>query len=266
MKKYQIPLDVNFDLRNYDASEYKQYKGDKQKAKDELFEIRKELAKLQKIHYAEQKHKILVILQGMDTSGKDGTARNVFEGMDINGVKVEHFKKPSAEDLRRDFLWRVHKKVPADGEIVIFNRSHYEDILIVRVQNLKPKEIWENRYRHIRDFEKLLSDEGTKIIKIFLHIDHKEQTKRLQRRIDNPEKHWKIESNDFKDRDLWDDYVHAYNDAINETNTDYAPWHIVPSNKKWYRNLITGKIILNEFMKLEFKFPPPKKELEGLVL
>lgn len=266
MQDYLLPVGKKIDIRDYDASEYKTYSGDKHTAIDALTEIRLELKALQKIIKANKKQKVLIVFQGTDTSGKDGTIRNVFEGVDINGIRVAHFDKPTELELSRDFLWRVHQQVPKSGEIVLFNRSHYEDILIVRVQNLMPKEVWERRYEHINNFEKLLTDEGTKIIKIFLHIDKKEQTKRLQARIDNPDKHWKIHPNDFKDRSKWDEYVEAYNDALTITNTPYAPWHIVPANKKWYRNLIAGRIILNELKNMQLTYPGGNSELNGVVL
>lgn len=266
MKNYLLPLNKDIDIRNLNASEYEEFNGKKDDAMSELADIRLEIKKIQKVIYAAKNHRLLIVLQGMDTAGKDGTIRNVFEGVDINGIRVEHFDKPTDEELSYDYLWRIHKKVPGDGDIVLFNRSHYEDILVVRVQNLKPKSVWSKRYRHINDFERLLTDEGTKIIKLFLHIDKSEQTKRLQRRIDTPEKHWKIHPNDFKDRDKWGDFVDAYNDALTKTNTEYAQWHWIPSNKKWYRNLIAGRVILNELKSLNAEFPPEKPEIMGMQL
>jgi PPK2 family polyphosphate:nucleotide phosphotransferase len=266
MNNYLLPFEEEINIEKYDASEYKTYSGNKNDAISELSEIRQELKLLQKVFRAKSDKKLLIVFQGMDTSGKDGSIRNVFEGVDINGLRVAHFDKPTETELRRDFLWRVHNVVPKCGEIVLFNRSHYEDVLIVRVQNLKPKSIWEKRFDHINNFEKLLYDEGTVIIKLFLNIDYEEQTKRLQRRIDNPDKHWKIHPNDFKDRQKWDDYVIAYNEMLKKTNKKHSPWYIIPANKKWYRNLIAGRIILNELRKLELKYPSENSELKGLVL
>lgn len=266
MNQYILPLNSKINIEDYDASEYRKYSGKKEDAIQELAEIRLEIKALQKIFRAKSDKKLLIVFQGMDTSGKDGSIRNIFEGVDINGIRVAHFDKPTEHELKRDFLWRVHNVVPKNGEIVLFNRSHYEDVLIVRVQNLKPKSIWEKRYAHINNFEKLLCDEGTIIFKLFLNISFEEQTKRLQRRIDNPDKHWKIHPNDFKDRNKWDEYVIAYNEMLEKTNKAYAPWYIIPANKKWYRNLIAGRIILNELKNLELKYPAGNSDLKGVVL
>ncbi len=266
MFDYILPFDKKIDIESYDASEYRKYEGNKETAIKDLFEIRTEIKLLQKIFRARADKKLLIILQGMDTAGKDGTIRNVFEGVDINGIRVAHFDRPTEHELNRDFLWRVHNQVPKKGEIVLFNRSHYEDVLIVRVQNLMPESVWKKRYEHINNFEKLLYDEGTVIIKLFLHIDFNEQTKRLQRRIDNPDKHWKIHPNDFKDRKKWNEYVTAYNDMLTKTNKQHSKWYIVPSNKKWYRNLIAGRIILNELEQLNLKYPDENPDLKGVVL
>jgi PPK2 family polyphosphate:nucleotide phosphotransferase len=208
--------------------------------------------------YAEQKHKVLIVLQGMDTSGKDGTIRRVFEGVNPQGVRVASFKQPTPEELDRDFLWRVHKQVPGKGEMVIFNRSHYEDVLVVRVHELVPKEVWSKRYEHINSFERMLADEGTTILKFFLHIDQEEQKQRLQARLDDPHKHWKFNPADLEERKLWPKYMKAYEEAISKTSTDGAPWYIVPANRKWYRNIVVGTIIVEALTRLNMRYPEPE--------
>jgi PPK2 family polyphosphate:nucleotide phosphotransferase len=213
------------------------------------------LEELQEMLYAEHKHKVLIVLQAMDTGGKDGTIRHVFEGVNPQGVRVAGFKKPTPEELDHDFLWRVHKQVPGKGEVVIFNRSHYEDVLVVRVHNLAPQEVWSKRYDHINDFERMLVDEGTTILKFFLHIDLDEQKERLQARLDEPNKRWKFNPEDLEERKLWPQYVKAYEDAISKTSTDWAPWYIVPANRKWYRNLVVGTVIIETLKDLDMRYP-----------
>ncbi len=266
LKKYLVRENDNINLKNIDANEYNTFNGTKEKAIKKLNDINIKLEKLHQIYYSGKKHKILIIFQGMDASGKDGAIRNIFQSVNPTGVYVAHFGSPSKLELSHDFLWRVHNKVPADGELVIFNRSHYEDILIVRVQNLKPQSVWQKRFKHIIDFERLLYDEGTHIFKFFLHISKDEQRQRLQNRIDNPDKHWKIEANDFKDRELWDEYIEAYNDVLNKTSFDWAPWYIIPSNKKWYRDLIISNILVDEFTKLKMEYPKPINSYLGKVI
>jgi PPK2 family polyphosphate:nucleotide phosphotransferase len=207
--------------------------------------------------YAEHRHKVLIVLQGMDTSGKDGTIRHVMSGVSPLSVRAVPFKKPTQAELDRDFLWRVHAQVPAAGEIVIFNRSHYEDVLVVRVHSLVPRKVWEKRYGQIREFERLLGNTGTIILKFFLHISRKEQRERLQARIDDPTKRWKFQPGDLDERKAWNQYMKAYEDALNETSTDLAPWMIVPSNKKWFRNYVVAKTIVDALEKLDMQYPKP---------
>jgi PPK2 family polyphosphate:nucleotide phosphotransferase len=213
------------------------------------------LKELQYLLYAENKRSILVILQAMDAGGKDGTIRNVFGPLNPQGVKVTSFKTPNAEELSHDFLWRIHQHAPNTGEICIFNRSHYEDVLIVRVHNLVPKEIWSKRYAHINSFEKLLSESGTTILKFFLCISEKEQLERLNKRLEDPSKRWKANPEDFKERNLWKDYEDAYESAISKCSTSYAPWFIIPSDKKWFRNLAISTIMVNTLESLNMKYP-----------
>jgi PPK2 family polyphosphate:nucleotide phosphotransferase len=200
----------------------------------------------------------------MDTGGKDGVIRAVFDGVNPAGVRVASFKVPTPEELSHDYLWRIHKQTPGKGEIVIFNRSHYEDVLVVRVHNLVPKETWRKRFDHINNFEKLLSDEGTTILKFFLHISKDEQKERLQERLDIPEKQWKFSAGDLKERLLWDEYQNAYEDVLNKTSTKYAPWHIIPANRNWYRNWLISSIIVDTLKSFKMKFPQPEQNLSEI--
>ena|SRR6185295_8726614 len=202
----------------------------------------------------------------MDTSGKDGTIRHVFEGVNPLGVDVAAFKAPTPEELDHDFLWRVHPKVPGRGEIVIFNRSHYEDVLAARVHGFVPPEVWRLRYRQIVDFERLLAETGTVVLKFFLHIDKDEQRKRLQARLDDPAKRWKFRRGDLDDRRHWDDYMAAYEEALSRTSRKRAPWFIVPSNRKWYRNLVVATILVKALETLDIKIPEPEEDLRGIVI
>jgi PPK2 family polyphosphate:nucleotide phosphotransferase len=220
----------------------------------------------QELLYADGRHRLLVVLQAMDTGGKDGTIRRVFDGVNPSGVRVASFKRPTPAELAHDYLWRVHPHVPGDGEIVIFNRSHYEDVLVVRVNNLVPPERWERRYQHILEFEKLLTDEGTTIVKFYLHISRDEQRRRLQARIDDPEKHWKFSPGDLEERKKWDDYQRAYEEVLSRTSTDHAPWYIVPANRKWFRDLVVGSVLCQTLESLDLRYPPPTEALTGVVV
>jgi PPK2 family polyphosphate:nucleotide phosphotransferase len=202
----------------------------------------------------------------MDTGGKDGTIRHVFEGVNPLGVKVASFKVPTQEELGHDFLWRVHKQTPAKGEITIFNRSHYEDVLVVRVHQLVPPDVWRGRYARINDFERMLAEEGTTILKFFLHISKEEQKKRLQARLDERDKRWKFNVGDLKERRLWSAYMEAYVDAIGKTSTQWAPWYIVPANHKWYRNLVVCTVIVETLKSLKMRYPEPEVNLDRIVI
>lgn len=216
--------------------------------------------------YAENKRSILLVLQGMDTAGKDGTIRTVTRGVNPRSCQVVSFKQPSEEELDHDFLWRVHKAVPRRGNIGIFNRSQYEEVLVVRVHNLVPEKNWKGRYELLNDFEKLLSDCGTKVVKCFLHISKKEQQERLQARIDDPNKHWKFNMGDISERKLWPKYQEAYEDALNKCNTKHAPWHIIPSDRKWYRNLVVSELLLKTLKDLDPQYPTVEEDFTGLVI
>ena len=264
MKKYLVKPGENIDLRKLDPDEISAWKDGKKAAKEEFSKINQELELLQEILHAEQKHKVLIILQAMDTGGKDGVIRAVFDGVNPAGVKVASFKVPTEIELSHDFLWRIHKHTPGKGEMVIFNRSQYEDVLVVRVHNLVEKRVWEKRYDHINNFEKLLVDEGTTILKFFLFISKDEQKERLQERIDMPEKNWKFSSGDLKERLLWENYIDAYQDMLNQTSTKYAPWYVIPANRNWYRNWLISSILVNTLKSLKMKYPEPEGDLSNI--
>ncbi|MDY7075321.1 MAG: polyphosphate kinase 2 family protein [Chloroflexota bacterium] len=257
MDRYCVKPGSHVDLSEWDPDDKSAFPEKKSAGRKRLLELNQELEELQELLYAEHRHKVLIVMQATDTGGKDGTIRHVFEGVNPQGVRVASFKKPTPEELDHDYLWRVHKQVPGKGEIVIFNRSHYEDVLVVRVHNLVPKRVWSRRYDHINEFERMLADEGTTILKFFLHIDLGEQKERLQARLDEPDKHWKFNPGDLEERKLWSDYAKAYEDAIGKTSTDWAPWYIVPANRKWYRNLVVGTVIVEMLKGLNMCYPEP---------
>jgi|HubBroStandDraft_4_1064222.scaffolds.fasta_scaffold00152_22 PPK2 family polyphosphate:nucleotide phosphotransferase len=232
--------------------------------KDSLEKAITRLAGFQYRLYAEKKRVLLLIFQGLDAAGKDGTIRHVMSGVDPQGCVVKSFKVPSAEEAAHDFLWRVHKAIPGYGEIGVFNRSHYEDVLIVRVHELVPKEVWSRRYDQINEFEHMLEENKVKILKFFLHISKDEQKKRFLERMEDPDKRWKISEDDFKERKYWDDYTVAYEGALERCSTKEAPWFIIPANKKWFRNLAVSHIIDETFREMDIKFPPPTINLKKL--
>jgi PPK2 family polyphosphate:nucleotide phosphotransferase len=222
------------------------------------------LDELQYAMYAEHRRALLVVLQGMDGAGKDGTIRHVMSGLNPQGVRVTPFRAPTAEEADHDFLWRVHRAVPRRGDIGIFNRSHYEDVLIARVRKLVPKEIWSRRYDHINHFERLLSDNAVIVVKFFLHISKDEQKRRFEERLHDPTKQWKLSPSDFEDRKYWDDYTAAYEDALQRCNAVEAPWFIVPANKKWFRNLAVSHILVKTLEALDMRFPTPSFDVSQL--
>ncbi len=266
MERYRVKPGAKIDLAELDAGSTKGFKGSKKDAEERLLELNGKLEALQEALWAEHKHKVLVVLQGMDTSGKDGTIRHVFEGVNPLGVRVASFKAPTAEELDHDFLWRVHPEVPGRGEMVIFNRSHYEDVIAVRVKRLAPPGVWRLRYRQINDFERLLAQTGTVILKFFLHIDKDEQKERLQARIDDPAKRWKFRRGDLDDRQLWPEFTAAYEEALSRTTQDYAPWYVVPANRKWYRNLVIATVLVEALERLDIQIPEPEEDLQGVVI
>jgi PPK2 family polyphosphate:nucleotide phosphotransferase len=221
----------------------------------------KRLVRQQALLYAERKHSVLVVLQAMDAGGKDGTIKHVFGALNPQGVPVASFKQPTPLELAHDFLWRVHPHAPGRGEIAIFNRSHYEDVLVTRVHKLIDKKTWVRRYEHIRDFEALLAESGTTILKFFLHISKEEQLARFAQRLDDPARNWKISESDYSERKLWDDYAEAFEDAMRATSTDDAPWYVIPANEKWFRNLAVSQILADTMADLKLAFPAPSVNL-----
>jgi PPK2 family polyphosphate:nucleotide phosphotransferase len=256
LERYLVKSGSKVDLNQVDSGEKSlSQTGNKDDYALQFDILQQELQELQKRLYAENKQRILVVMQAMDTGGKDGCIKHVFSRIDPQGIQVCAFKKPSEEELAHDFLWRVHSKVPAKGQIVIFNRSHYEDIIAVRVKKIYPEAVWKNRQRHVIEFERMLAEEGTTIVKIFLHISKDEQKRRLQARLDTPAKHWKIHPDDLVDRARWDHFMTAYEDVMTQTSTTEAPWYIVPSDRKWYRNLCVARIMADTLKKLDMKYP-----------
>ncbi|MGV8026998.1 MAG: polyphosphate kinase 2 family protein [Anaerolineaceae bacterium] len=254
MQQYRIDPEKPFKL---DANDLGDWDGKKKAAQKAFNDLQKEFAELQQILYAEQKRKVLIILQAMDTGGKDGTIRSLLEKVNPQGVKIANFKVPSIVELAHDYLWRVHAMVPGKGEMVIFNRSHYEDVLVVRVHELVPKEVWKKRFDQINAFEKILAEEDTTILKFYLHIDKEEQKQRFLERLNDPKKQWKFNPNDLEERKLWDDYQEAYQDVLNKTSTAWAPWYAIPANRNWYRNLCVSTIIIDTLHSLKLKYPDP---------
>lgn len=251
-------------LGRYDPGET--FGWDKDEAKEALADELEQLAELQTRLFAEGKRSLLVVLQALDAGGKDGTLRKVFTGLNPAGMRVASFSVPCEEELAHDYLWRIHRRLPRRGQIGVFNRSHYEDVLVVRVRSLAPKSVWSRRYDHIRHFEQMLVDEGTSVVKLFLNISKDEQRERLQERVDRPEKHWKFRMGDLEDRALWDDYQQAYRDAMGRTSTPDAPWYVVPADRKWVRNLVIARILRHHLEELDPQYPEPEQHIDGIVV
>ncbi|SAK41118.1 polyphosphate kinase [Caballeronia calidae] len=253
-----------FDLSSVDPSAKPFSTGMKDADRERLAVIGAQLDDLQEKLHAQRRRRVLLILQGTDTSGKDGTVRAVFQNVDPLGLRIVPFRAPSEYEAAHDFLWRVHAQAPMAGELAIFNRSHYEDVLVPRVLKTIDADECERRYRHIRDFESLLADSGTAIVKCFLHISKDEQRERLQARIDDPTKHWKFDVSDLDARKQWDDYQAAYADALGATSTEYAPWYIIPGNSKTHRNVMIAELLLRTMQDMKLEFPPAKESLKGV--
>lgn len=266
MERYRVKPDQKIRLDDWDPNGKAGFDGDKAAGEARLLALNQELADLQELLYAEHRHKVLVVLQGMDTSGKDGAIQHVFEGVNPQGVRVASFKVPSALELDHDYLWRVHQQVPGKGELVIFNRSHYEDVLVVRVHELAPEAVWKKRYQQINDFERMLADEGTTVLKFYLHIDRDEQKARLQARLNDKAKLWKFNLGDLAERKLWKQYQEAYEDVLNKTSTPEAPWIIVPANRKWFRNLVIAETLVQALKDLKMRYPQPEGDLSNVVI
>jgi PPK2 family polyphosphate:nucleotide phosphotransferase len=265
LDKYRVDS-KKFSLKNYDPKDKAERSASTNQNTLELTKLATEINALQDILHAEGKRKVLLVLQGMDASGKDGTVRHVFKESDPLGIRLASFKAPSNEELAHDYLWRVHQQVPKTGELVIFNRSHYEDVLIVKVHNWINEAECKRRYAQINDFERMLTETGTTIIKCFLHISKDEQKKRMQERLDDPEKTWKFNPGDLKERELWPQYMQAYEDAMKATSTDHAPWYIVPADSKTNRNLLISKLLLDTLKKLKLNYPPVPADYKSIVI
>jgi PPK2 family polyphosphate:nucleotide phosphotransferase len=242
-------------LSRWDPGATTGFDGGKAEGLRALGRIIRKMDPIQELLYAEHEHKLLVVLQGMDSAGKDATIRRVFEGVNPEGVRVAHFGTPSKEELDHDYLWRAHRQVPEKGEIAIFNRSHYESVLVERVHGLVPESVWKKRYGQISDFERMLAEEGTTILKFYLHIDKKEQAKRFEDRLKDPTKHWKFSYLDYSERSYWKDYTRAYEELLERTSKEYAPWYLVPSNHGWFRDLVVSQVILSTLQGLSMRYP-----------
>lgn len=264
--RYLVRSGKRVRLSDFDPGDTSPVKGGKKEGEALVEKLGERLDELQDVLYASHDRKVLIVLQGMDTSGKDGTIRSVFHSVDPLGIRVASFKAPTAEELDHDFLWRIHRQVPAKGEIAIFNRSHYEDVLVVRVRELVPAKVWRARYEHINRFEEMLASTGTVIVKFFLHISRDEQKKRLQKRLDDPAKRWKFNRGDLEERKLWDKYMQAYEDVLNKTSTAHAPWYIVPADSKWYRNVVVSQVLVDALERLDLEYPKAEKGLEGVTV
>ena len=251
-------------LKNIDSG----YEGKHLSHKKALPEMQRhldELSQLQHLLYAEKKHALLIVLQALDAAGKDGTITHVMSALNPQGTSVTGFKQPTVEEAAHDFLWRVHPHVPGKGAIAIFNRSHYEDVLVVRVHKLVPREVWSARYDMINDFEQLLRRENnTRIVKFFLHISREEQLRRFKQRLDDPARNWKISNSDYKERECWDAYTEAYEEAFAKTSKEHAPWYIIPSDHKWFRNLAVSQILAATMRDMGMQMPKPQVNLEEI--
>ncbi len=258
MKIHRVSSSRKIRLARVDAAGTPGFKGDKSAGEARVAKLADRLNELQDLMFAEGKQRLLVVLQAMDTGGKDGTIRSVFARVGQQGARVANFKAPTSTELAHDYLWRVHPQVPGRGEIVIFNRSHYEDVLVVRVHEFVPKAVWRRRYDQINAFERMLAEEGTTIVKFFLHISREEQKERLEARLAEPDKLWKFNPGDLEERARWDDYMAAYEDVLNKTSTPWAPWYLVPADRKWYRDLVVADVLVNALEGLGMKYPQPE--------
>ncbi|MCG6870203.1 MAG: polyphosphate kinase 2 family protein [Gammaproteobacteria bacterium] len=262
-KRFGVDPGSTVDLSKVDAG----FKDKHETHQDALAEIEahnQKMHDLQYLMYAEDRRSLLIVLQGRDAAGKDGTINHVLGAMNPQGCSVTGFKVPSKDEAAHDFLWRYHKHTPGKGQVAIFNRSHYEDVLVVRVHDLMPKSIWSKRYNHINDFEQMLSENGTHILKFYLHIDADEQLRRFKQRIDDPARHWKISEGDYAERPYWDAYTKAFEAALSKCSTEHAPWFIIPSNHKWFRNLAVSKIVTETLESLHMKFPEPTVDIDQI--
>ncbi|MDA8412246.1 MAG: polyphosphate kinase 2 family protein [Desulfobacteraceae bacterium] len=260
--KFRVEEGNTVRLDKIDAGFKNKY--DQTSAQVEIERYTKRLRELQYLLYAEGKRSLLIILQAMDAGGKDGTINHVFSSMNPQGARVYGFKVPSAEEASHDFLWRIHQAAPQRGQVAIFNRSHYEDVLVSRVHDLVPRKVWKKRFELINDFEKNLVESGTHILKFYLHISADEQLRRFKQRIDDPARHWKISESDYKEREHWDDYTKAFEDALGRCSTKHAPWFIIPANHKWFRNLAVSQIVVEALESLKMEFPASSVDIKEI--
>jgi PPK2 family polyphosphate:nucleotide phosphotransferase len=263
IEKFRIKPGSKVRLDKINAT-FKDKHEDQRSVSGEIEKYTKRLRELQYLLYAENKRSLLIILQAMDAGGKDGTINHVLGNMNPQGARVYGFKAPSAEEAAHDFLWRIHQAAPHRGQVAIFNRSHYEDVLVSRVHNFVPKKVWSRRYDLINDFEKNLVDNGTHILKFYLHISEDEQLRRFKQRIDDPARHWKISESDYKEREYWDDYTKAFEDALSKCSTAQAPWFIIPANHKWFRNLAVSQIVVETLESFNMEFPKPAVDIKEI--
>lgn len=261
--RFKVRPGTEVKLKEIDPA-FKDRYDDRKEATEEIEQNQKKLREQQELLYANGRHSLLICLQALDAGGKDGTIEHVLGAMNPQGCRVVAFKQPSSEELAHAFLWRIHRAAPARGEVVIFNRSHYEDVLVSRVHQLVPKSVWSGRYDQINAFEQILAKNDVVILKFFLHVSNKEQLKRFKDRLDDPAKQWKISETDYKERSLWDEYVTAYEEALSRCSTEHAPWFIIPADHKWVRDLAVSRIVLEQLESLDMKFPPPTVDLEHI--
>ncbi len=261
--RFRAPPESRIRLADCDPDDTGDYTS-KKDARKALKGVTRRLTELQYLLYAENKRGLLIVLQGMDASGKDGTIRQVMRGVNPQGTRVTSFKKPSVEELDHDFLWRIHRAMPRRGDIGIFNRSHYEDVLVVRVHDLVPEHVWSGRYDQINAFEKNLAEDGIVILKFFLHISKEEQKRRFEDRLADPTRHWKISPADFEERQFWDRYTEAFEEALTRCSTEWAPWYVIPANRKWFRNLAVASVIVECLESLDMEFPEPSFDVSEI--
>jgi PPK2 family polyphosphate:nucleotide phosphotransferase len=259
-KEFRVAPGAPLHLKDLDPAASGEFK-DKAAGQDEIARCQERLKALQELLYAGRRHSLLICLQGMDTAGKDGTISHVLGAMNPQGCRVAAFREPSAEESAHDFLWRAHAAVPAKGEVAVFNRSHYEDVLVARVHGLVPKSVWSGRYAAINAFEQTLVESGTRVLKFFLHISKDEQLKRFKDRLEDPTKQWKISEADYRERNYWDAYTEAYEEALSRCSTETAPWYVIPADRKWFRNLAVARILVEQLEALKMDYPPATVDL-----
>ena len=260
--RYRVEPGEHFSITEHDAADLDSF-DDRDEVVTQFDGLVTQIADFQERLYAEEMRSLLLVLQGIDAAGKDGTVKHVLRGTNPSGVRVYSFRQPTSEEAAHDFLWRYHHATPADGMIHVFNRSHYEDVLVVRVKDLAPEELWRSRYDSINDFERMLVREGTTILKCFLHISRERQLEKFRERLERPRKYWKWSDNDIKEREHWDEYQRAYEDAINATSTPWAPWYVVPADHRWFRNYVVARVLAAMLGAMNPQFPEPPDEVKA---